>query len=366
MLVGCLADGVAHDLNNVLAAIFLELDRIRQTPRWPAELTKSIEDLQGEAERASGLVRQLLSFGRRTETKMELVDLNGVVEEFLDSLRSLLGKNLRVDFQASPGLPRIRGTAGLVRQVLASLCLQARDAMPKGGGCLEIATSSAFGDLGSRPTAPPSPPGKFVRLSVRGSNLPAERGILGSDLSDGGNGLFLAVANEALRQNNGWVEAENEEGDNNLVRAYFPVGEESREPKAPEDRGKRTEGGRETILLVEDTVSLRRSIALYLRKLGYAVLEADCGDQAIQLWERRDGKADLLLTDLVTPGKVNGIELARRLHRESPALKVILSSGCSAALPEMGPPSLTGLSFLAKPYTASVLADAVRRCLVGK
>jgi CheY-like chemotaxis protein len=178
-----------------------------------------------------------------------------------------------------------------------------------------------------------------------------------------GTGLGLATVYGIVKQHNGWIEVSSTVGEGSTFQIYLPASSEGK-PAAPKNPvPEQLARGSETILLVEDENSLRRSAAQCLRKLGYAVLEARNPSNALRIWERHQKKIALLLTDQVMPDDMTGQELGERLREQEPTLKVILTSGYSDKWDRTPPPTGNGVTFLAKPYKADTLAKLVRQCL---
>lgn len=371
--VGQLAGGVAHDFNNILAATLMHLGLLQQRPQLPQDILEVLQEMENEVSRAANLTRQLLLFSRRQVAKFEPVDLNAVITELLKMLRRLLGENIEIDFCPSETAVWTKADRGMIDQVVMNLCVNARDAMPKGGRLTLETTlikrepALTGSDRGPAPT-------HFVCLLVRDTGC----GIPGSILPHifepffttkgvgKGTGLGLATVYGIVKQHEGWVEVESKPDEGSSFRVYLPA-LLNRPASGPVSRSRESvRGGSETILLVEDDVALRRTTALCLRKLGYGVLEAADESEVSTIWERQQAKIALLLTDMVMPGSVSGLELALRLKQQKPELKVILSSGYSGEMLEPHSADWQKFPFLPKPYPAVLLARLVRRTLDGE
>ena len=258
----------------------------------------------------------------------------------------------------------------MLDQVLMNLAVNSRDAMPKGGR-LVIETSIAEFDESVRGQSAQARPGSFVCLSVsdtgcgiRAENLPRifEPFFTTKDVGKG-TGLGLATVFGIVQQHQGWVHVYSEAGHGTTFRIYLPrlAGMSRQEPEPPALTSMR--GGNETILLVEDDAFLRASVRKALLQLGYRVLEAINGIEALEVWKQHREEIHLLLTDLVMPGGMTGKDLAERLLNENPKLKVIYTSGYSVNVVGRDFPLEEGVNFLAKPFGTHKLVQTVRKKL---
>ncbi len=367
--VGQLAGGVAHDFNNILTAILMHLGLLRDDPDVTPALQSALRELQMEAKRAANLTRQMLLFSRRQMMEAKPIDLNDVVDNMTKMLRRLIGEDIDLSLQGQSTSAWVMADAGMMDQVLLNLCVNARDAMPKGG---KLTVSTRRLDLRQEDSLsiPEARPGSHVCLSVADTGCGMNQAILEHIFEPffttkepgKGTGLGLATVYGIVKQHHGWVEVESEEGKGTCFRVFLPALGQT--PACQQGMGDvEVRGGTETILLVEDDRSLRRLAALGLRKLGYAVLEAPNGAEAIGRWMQNRERIDLLLTDMIMPGGVSGLDLVQRCQKEKEALRVIVVSGYAAERYKSGAPLGQGIVFLAKPYEPIGLARAVRECL---
>jgi len=368
--IGTLAGGIAHDFNNILGATLMHLGLLKQNPELTADIKESLKEIEEETLRATNLTRQLLMFSHPQMLRIRTLDMTKLVNDLLKMLRRLLNENIKINFQGSSDETWIDADLGMVEQVVMNLCLNARDAMPKGGS-LTLATMLAEIEEGVARPHPDAHPGRFVCLSVTDTGCGMDKSVLErlfepffTTKDEGkGTGLGLATVYRIVKQHQGWVEVKSELGQGSSFRVYLPAGAKPPDVSAVADHEDEIKGGGETILIVEDNLPMRRVASLSLRQLGYAVLEAGDGVEALSVWQEHQEKIELLFTDMVMPGPMTGLDLAVRLKKEKNSLKIIISSGYSADLAES--PLVAGqeIPCLQKPYQGRVLAKLVRRCL---
>jgi len=371
--VGQLAGGIAHDFNNILAAIMMHLSLLRQNPHLDEETSEALKELEVETKRAANLTRQLLMFSRRSVIQSRVADLNELVQNLLKMLRRLLGENIAITFDSQNRLPPVDVDIGMIEQVLMNLAVNARDAMPRGGK-LTIATGSVELNEEAAKLHSERRPGHFVTLTVADTGVGMDEGTLKrifepffttKDVGKG-TGLGLPTAHGIIKQHHGWIEVHSQPGHGATFAVYLPV---KILPAAAAEASPGISpvvGGRGTLLLVEDEEIVRRPIGIYLRKLGYQVIEAANGNQAFTLWRRHRDQIDLLYTDMVMPEGVTGLELADKLRGEKPELKIIISSGYSTEISMQGVPANAGYVYLPKPSPSATIAATVRECMEKK
>jgi PAS domain S-box-containing protein len=371
--IGQLAGGVAHDFNNILAAIMMHLSLLQQHPNLDPETTEQIKELESETKRAANLTRQLLMFSRRSVMQVRVVDVNEVVQHLLKMLRRLLGEHITVHFESNANLPPVEADTGMLEQVVLNLVVNARDAMPKGGK-VTITTRTSEIDLDSVRHHSERRPGKFVTLAVAdtgtGMDEPTLKRIFEpffttKDVGKG-TGLGLPTAYGIVKQHLGWIEVYTQPGHGSLFEVFLPAKNVPRTQTETHAHPAHAVGGKETILLVEDEDIVRRPISIYLRKLGYTVVEAANGKLAFKLWRENRDQIDLLYTDIIMPEGISGLELASQLKMEKPGLKVIISSGYSTEISTHGVTAKDEFAYLAKPSTSNVIASTIRACLDKK
>ena len=370
--VGQLAGGVAHDINNMLAATMMHLGLLQGNENLDPETQEIIKELIEEAKRAANLTRQLLLFSRRSVMEVKLLDLNELLTHLLKMLGRLIGEHIVVRFDRREGLPAIEADPGMIEQVIMNLAVNARDAMPQGGK-LAIGIEAVQVDAERVAGKPDVRPGQFLCLSVSDTGCGMDEAtqdhifepFFTTKEPGKGTGLGLATVHGIVAQHKGWVEVESEVGKGTTFKVFLPASTKKMAGATPAAKTAAMRG-HETILVVEDEVSVRRLVALNLRKLGYAVFEAENGQAAMNLWQQRRGEFDLLFSDMVMPEGLTGLDLAEKLKKEKPGLKVIISSGYSAEIAGQSSLAAHGIIYLQKPYHVEILAKTVRDCLDGK
>jgi PAS domain S-box-containing protein len=368
--IGQLAGGVAHDFNNILTVIQGHAALVDSVNNLPREVQDSISQIMQAADRAANLTRQLLAFSRRQLLQPQPLNLNEIVLEMAKMLRRILGEDILFDVIPTYPLPTVPGDPGMIEQVIMNLAVNARDAMP-GGGRLVITTEPY-----ERKAEDPHPGSQieaslFVRLSVTDSgcgiapeHLPRIFEPFFTTKGVGrGTGLGLATIYGIVQQHRGWITVESEPGHGSTFRVHLPAEVSRADRHAAPSRPAAPSGGSERILIVEDEAAVRSLVSSVLKRLGYEVIEAHSGMEALQLWREHRGSIDLLLTDVVMPGGMNGRQLAEWLLADEPHLPVIYTSGYAAEAVGGDFKFIDGQNFLQKPYPPRLLADLIRRTL---
>src|SRR2546429_625966 len=301
------------------------------------------------------------------------INLNEVVNNMFAMLGRLLGAHIVVQPVPKPNLPAVFGDVGMMEQVLLNLAVNARDAMPRGGQ-LTIRTETRTIDETQARRNPEARSGDFVCLSVSDTGCGIAPEILPRIFEPffttkevgKGTGLGLATVYGIVKQHQGWIEVVSQLGQGTTFNVFLPASSGTARQAQELISSASARGRGETILVAEDELALRLLAARILRNLGYEVLEAASGTEAIQVWEQHGRKVDLLLTDLVMPDGMTGRELAKSMETRESALKVIYTSGYA---PETGETAFVfrgGINFLQKPYQAQTLAKVIRDCLDTK
>ena len=368
--IGQLAGGVAHDFNNILAIIQMQASLLKDSGDLSAEQLEMADEIGATVERAAALTRQLLLFSRRETLQMRELDLSAAIANLTKMLRRVLGETVMMQVNLSAQPMFVHADEGMIEQVLLNLAVNARDAMPKGGRLVISTAGVEFDELSATQCAS-ARPGAFVCLSVgdTGCGIPPkilprifEPFFTTKDVGKG-TGLGLATVFGIVQRHEGWINVYSEVGLGTTFKIYLPrlVGLTAR--SIAEKMLARPPTGQETILLVEDEPALRDSVQKILARLGYRILEAPTGFAALEVWKQNRAEIRLLLTDLVMPEGMSGKELAQRLLRENPKLKVIYMSGYSAEVAGQDFPLMEGVNFLAKPFQIHKLAQTIRNRL---
>ncbi len=369
--IGQLAAGVAHDFNNLLTIIQAHAELLAGALPEDGPEAGSVREITRATSRATHLVRQLLSFGRKQPLQLQYLDLNAVVRSTLGMIRRLVGETVQLRVHVEPQLPTVHADLALLEQCLLNLASNARDALPNGGE-IEIRTAAVTVQREAVPLDPVERQGRYVRLTFRDTGCGMEPDALNHLFEPfyttkevgKGTGLGLASVFGIVRQHGGWIEVRSQPGQGTAFELFFPATDKPADPPSvtpPIDQP--PQRGRETILVAEDEDALREMVALVLTQQGYSVLVATSGVEALEVYEKARCPIDLLLTDIVMPGGIMGGELARRLRSFNPHLKVIFTSGFRASTLGMDTPLERGESFLPKPYSIHTLTRLVREVL---
>jgi PAS domain S-box-containing protein len=367
--IGQLAGGVAHDFNNLLTVIHGHASMLGMNGALDEMAGRSARQIVQAAERAAGLTRQLLTFSRRSVMQTRQLDFNEVVRNITKLLARILGEDITLQVEYPAVAPQVNADESMIEQVVMNLAVNARDAMPGGGELrLTVGTASLSDTAGMQ--HPDARPGEFVTLCVAdaGTGIAAEHlphifePFFTTKAKGKGTGLGLATVYGVLKQHQGWIEVESAPRQGTKFTAYFPRTQVGPPEPTPEARPV-PRGGSETILLVEDEEPVREMVRCFLEARGYHVLEAESGVRALEVWAGEAPKVDLLLTDLVMPGGLNGRELAGVLRAERPQLRVVYMSGYSAEVLGREFVVQPGVDFLQKPFDPDRLAGMVRESL---
>lgn len=366
--IGRLAGGVAHDFNNLLTAMsghiyLLQSDISEQDPR-----RFHLDEIRRSADRAAGLTRQLLAFSRKQVLHPKVLDLTAVVGELERMLSRLISEDIELVVRTEPGLGRVRADLSQIEQVIMNLVVNARDAMPDGGRLVLETANARLGADHPRKYGYVRP-GAYVVLAVEDTGhgmdertrAQAFEPFFTTKEVGKGTGLGLATVYGIVKQSDGFIWVDSEVGRGTRFEIYLPRTDGDPDELQPAvDSGERLTEGSETILLVEDEESVRSLATGVLRRSGYTVLDADCGEEALRLVRTAGQRIDLLVTDVVMP-RMSGREVADALLADAPSLRVLFISGYAADALDAGFDPRHG--FLQKPFTPDVFSRAVRSLL---
>ncbi len=368
--VGRLAGGVAHDFNNMLGVILGYVEMALESLDSSQPLFEDLEEIRKAASRSADLTRQLLAFARRQPIAPRVLDLNETVAGMLRMLQRLIGEDIQLVWSPGSDLWPVRMDPSQIDQVLANLCVNARDAIHGRGGAVAIETSNETLDEAFCERNPGFAPGAYVRLTVRDDGRGMDEETLDNLFEPffttkavgRGTGLGLATIYGIVKQNEGFISAASEPGEGTTFHLYLPRHSPGAAASPPADSPVLPEQGREMILLVEDEPTILKMTAMMLGRLGYEVLTAAAPEEAVRLAETHQGRIDLLITDVVMPG-MNGRELAENLLALHPGLKRLFMSGYTADVIARHGMIDEGLHFIQKPFSTADLSARVREAL---
>lgn len=366
--LGKLAGGVAHDFNNVIGAIMgwaeLGVDRV---PSESAE-ARLFRNIREQATKAAGLTRQLLAYARRQVLEPKNTSLNELVNDAIALLQKAIGEQIELKTVLATDLQITRADPSQIEQVLMNLCFNARDAMPKGGHLL-IETRNIDLDSHYCKRNPDARPGQYVRLSVSDTGVGMDAMTMGRIFEPffttkevgKGTGLGLATVMGIVNQHGGFLDVYSEPSKGTAFQVYLPACEGSAEPPRQED-GAPVRGGKETILIGEDHEGMREMAREILEGLGYQLVLARDGEEAVHQFVAHQGVISLVLLDVIMP-KRSGIDAYEQIRKARPGLPVIFTSGYSDRGPLLESLATKGASILQKPYSSKILARRVRELL---
>ena len=365
--VGLLSGGVAHDFNNMLTVISGYNRMILDELSALDPLRGYAEEIQQAADRAAAITGQLLSFSRRQVSKPRVVNVNEIIGQTGKMLRRLIGEDIELVLNLDPEVGNIKADPNHIEQAMVNLAVNSRDAMPTGGR-ISIETKNAHLDDNYARTHLGVQPGEFVMIAVsdtgHGMDAATRRRIFEPFFTTKergkGTGLGLATVYGMVKQAGGdiWVYSEPSKG--STFKLYFPrVGDAVPEAPTAEPAVLR---GHETVMVVEDEKAVRELTVKLLTQLGYQVLAAAGGEEALEISRAHSGEIAMLLTDLVMPG-MNGRQVAAALRQERPRIRVLYVSGYTEGTVLDRGVLDPGVNFLPKPFSREVLGQRVREIL---
>jgi len=366
--LGELAGGIAHDFNNILMSIILYTEMLLGDPTLPPNLAPDVESILEEGREASHLVRQILDFSRRSPIQTRLLNLKDLLQGSIDVLRRTLPASIKLLLEMEAMDCIVKADPTRIRQVVMNLVVNARDAMP-GGGELRV---TSYRVRIRRDEKSPVPPGEWVCLGVSdsGTGIPPEviprifEPFFTTKPKGEGTGLGLAQVYGIVKQHGGHIEVQTEVGQGTTFRIYLPAQEAGVPRKLPPSRldSLTTPHGKgETILIAEDERRVRESCRRILASLGYRVLTAPNGREALQTY-RSTGSIDLVLTDMVMP-EMSGKDLIQELRKADPPPRIVAMTGYVLAQDLRELKAVGNLDVIQKPLDVNTLARAVRQAL---
>ncbi len=369
--VGRLAGGVAHDFNNLLSVIlgYSELALMKMEPSQPHYA--AFIEIKKAAERSANLTRQLLAFARKQTVAPKVIDLNETISGMLQMLQRLIGEDIHLTWQPAPDLWPVKIDPSQIDQMLANLCVNARDAIAD-IGALSIETRNCTIDTNYCTTQTDIPSGEYTRISVSDNGIGMDKETIlrifepfytTKELGKG-TGLGLATVYGIIKQNNGFINVYSEPGRGTTFTIFLPRHTDEGGVTLKEHAFDWPAKGNETILLVEDEVSILKMTALMLEGQGYTVLTAGNSGEAINRFNEHTGMIHLLMTDVIMPD-MNGRDLVEKLHLLSPQLKCLFMSGYTSDIIAHHGVLDEGVYFVQKPFSLPDLAVKVREVLDG-
>jgi PAS domain S-box-containing protein len=368
--IGKLAGGIAHEFNSILTAIIGHSDLLLQDLPKGSPFAKNAAEINQAAHRAAKLTLQLLAYGRKQMLQPVILDLNLIITGMEGMLRQILGDGVDLHVIPAPGLHAVKADAGQIEQAIMNLAVNGREAMPMGGK-LTFETAEVHFDRDDLGRDPELKPGNYVMLAITdtGAGMSAEvkarlfEPFFTTKAVGQGTGLGLSTCHGIVKQSGGHISVDSEPGQGTTFKIYLPQVEQQASVSIPRPDSQDLPHGTETILLVEEDPALLKLAAILLRRLGYTILAAANGIEALSLRRQRNvGHIDLLFTDVILP-HMGGMELADRVRASFPLVRILFTSSYTEnAIVRQGVLE-KGAALLQKPFTPSALARKVREVL---
>ncbi|OGW27571.1 MAG: hypothetical protein A2X56_09790 [Nitrospirae bacterium GWC2_57_13] len=369
--VGRLTGGIAHDFNNLMNVVigYSEMLLNRAPSNGPDRV--AMQSILDAGERAANLTNQLLAFSRKRIIEPRVLDLNVVIADMDRMLQRVIGEDVELLAVQAEHLGRVKADPGMIEQVMMNLAVNARDAMPEGGK-LVIETANVELDDYYVLNHRGSKPGTYVMIAVSDTGSGMTSDVTGRIFEpffttkgmDKGTGLGLSTVYGIVKQHDGYIMVYSEPDRGTTFKIYLPLAEGDADVVGRK-RARKVPKGTESVLLVEDDEGLRTIASQMLEGLGYLVVTASCGEDALRLLSQRSAKMDLLFTDVVMPG-IGGKVLAEKAQSLLPGLKVLFTSGYTDNAITHGGVLDSGMSFIQKPFTSSMLGWKIREVLDGR
>ncbi|MCX8109388.1 MAG: ATP-binding protein, partial [Verrucomicrobiae bacterium] len=368
--IGRLAAGVAHDFNNILTAIIGNAYLLEPAVSDDGLAQEYLQQIITNAERASKLIKQLMIFSRTHALNCEPLDFNEVLCGMIEMLRRLIGENIDLRVNCTPGPQTVMADRSAMEQLILNLVINARDAMPH-GGILTLSASAVELDQSAATQRGLTKPGRYLCFSVEDTGVGMDKAVqerifdpfFTTKETGKGTGLGLSTVHGIVQQHGGAIEVESAPGRGSKFTVFFPTLPGKAPARNESVQNIATRGQGELVMVVEDDPAVRRMVETALGKLGYSVISATSGLEAIELWPKYRDKVRVLMTDIVMPGGIDGVEVAARFRKDNPSLGIVLTSGYSSELAEGCAALPEGCKFLAKPYQMAHLADVIQASL---
>lgn len=367
--IGRLAGGIAHDFNNMLGVIMGYTELALQCVDPSQEFGTALLEVQKAAFRSADLTKQLLAFARKQIAIPKVLNLNNTIDGMFKMLQRLIGEDITLAWLPTGGLWWVMLDPSQVDQILANLCVNARDAIA-GIGKVTIETQNVTFDELYCSDHSETTPGDYVLLAVSDNGCGMDRKTVErlfepfftTKEAGRGTGLGLSTVYGIVKQNNGFINIYSEPGHGSTFKIYFPRHTAEVETHGEEATSIKTVQGNEVVLVVEDEASLLNMTRSALENFGYRVLAAATPSQAITFAKEYDGSIELLMTDVIMP-EMNGLELAKLIRASCPAIKVLFMSGYTSNVIVHHGVLDEGVDYLQKPFTMQLLANKVREVL---
>jgi signal transduction histidine kinase len=366
--IGRLASGIAHDFNNVIGAILGWAELGQELPPESPRVAEMLGKIRDQAHHAAGLTRQILAFARRQILEPRDLSLNQTVQETVALLHNLIGENIAVETVLAEDLAIIRADPTQMEQVLMNLCLNARDAMPRGGR-LRLETSNVTLEEGRTRALLHAAPGPYVLLAVSDTGAGMDEAVMEQIFEPffttkeqgRGTGLGLATCQGIVQQHGGFIDVDSALGRGSMFRVYLPaVAGQVKFRRPPREEPVR--GGTETLLLAEDHEGLREVARERLEALGYHVLVAADGEEALALFRAQRAQIDLVILDMVMP-RMGGVDAYLEMSSGERPVRALFTTGYAQEAGRHEAVAGKDVVFLQKPYSGAALGQKVREML---
>jgi PAS domain S-box-containing protein len=367
--IGTLAGGIAHDFNNILSAIMGHAELAQMNLEGEPEISANLSQIVVAAERAKELVKQILTFSRKSEIDLRLLDLNKQLLESINLLKRTIPKMIGIEIKLGQELEPVLADATQLNQVIMNLASNASDAMPEGGKLI-FATSSMDLDQDYCQRHLDIKPGRYLILTVTDTGAGMDKKTQDKIFDPffttkeigKGTGLGLSTVYGIVKEHGGQITCYSELGQGTSFRVYLPAHETAMRLKLPALKIQEAHGGTESILLVDDEPAIRKSSSLILEDSGYKIHTAANGEEALDFFKEHPAQVDLVILDLGMPG-MGGRKCLDELLAIDPTLKILVASGYSADGRIQDTLDHGASAFIAKPFRRNDLLKAVRRLL---